>query len=116
MNSDAILLSGLKVPIKIGCTSEERAFPQNLEIHCEVSMDLSSVHSLHNTICYMRIRDLILSLAQEQEWVLLEEFAEGISKTIFSQFPLAEAVNLELRKFILSDGNWVGIRTYRRRQ
>ena len=113
---DAVILKGLALLSRIGCTAEERAYPQRLEVDCEITSDLRQAGqsgNLGDTICYMKVRELILALASEKEWALLEELGEQICTAIFERFPRSESIELEMRKFVVSDGEWVGLRLTR---
>ena len=93
MNS--LHIRGIKQKFKIGCTAEERAWPQLLTIDIQVwfSMENSiKSDSLHDTVDYVAMIGLVESLAGEYEWSLVEKLSADIGKSTKAKWPVIEKI------------------------
>lgn len=112
---DQIIISQLGISTFIGATDEERRKPQRLRV--SVTMEPISSFStmadrLENTVDYAEISDAIKSLAVTGQRLLIETLAEEIAAKLLGSYPLA-AVEVELRKYILPDTEFVAVRIRR---
>lgn len=104
MNS--IKIKDLRVPVKLGCTAEERAYPQivvfNLEIICDLAKSVLS-DRLEDTICYVKIIKNIESMASDQQWALVEKLCHDCAQMVLDVFAIAQTVKIEAEKRILAN-------------
>ena len=114
---DQILISRLELRTRIGITEAERAEPQRIL----ASLVMEPVHGfaglddrIERTADYYEAAQAVKALAAEKPRALVETLAEDIAAMLLRGFSLA-AVEVELRKFILPDAEFVGVRIRRER-
>ena len=110
---DQITISQLGISTYIGATEEERRKPQRLRV--TVVMDLAKRvidDKLENTVDYAEVSTAIKALAAVSQRLLIETLAEEIATMLLAAYPLA-AVEIELRKYILPDTEFVAVRIRR---
>lgn len=76
--TDHVVVTGLRVPARIGVTEEERAEPQMLVINLDIAADLSNAgesDNLDDTIDYDALVTRIAGLVEGTEVRLLERMA-----------------------------------------
>ncbi len=115
--ADQIIISQLGVTSFIGATAEERGRPQKLRVSlvlepAEGLCDLGD--ALGNTVDYAVVSQAVKSLAAKGERLLIETLAGEIAEFLLAGFPLA-AVEVEVRKFVVPDTEFVAVRIFRRR-
>ena len=116
MKQDFIFLQGLRVNTKIGCSKEERSFPQLLVIDAKLGLDISKPAQsgcIDETVCYDRLRQLITQEAERQEWILVEELAASIAELSLKTFKLADNILIRVSKKIFSDCDFAGTEIFR---
>ena len=98
-----LVLEHIRQRIRIGCTPEERSWPQlccfNIELHFDMSTCAVS-DDLNHTIDYMKVLALLEQLAAEHEWRLIESMSASICSHLLERFQILERVNLSVRKEI----------------
>lgn len=112
---DQIIISQLGISTFIGATEEERRKPQRLRVSVvmEPSVSFSTISDqLENTVDYAAVSTAIKSLAATGQRLLIETLAEEIAAMLLNCHPLA-AVDVELRKYILPDTEFVAVRIRR---
>ena len=110
---DQIIISQLGISTYIGATEEERRKPQRLRV--TVIMDLANRvidDKLENTVDYAEVSGAIKALAAISQRLLIETLAEQIATMLLAAYPLS-AVEIELRKYILPDTEFVAVRIRR---
>ena len=113
---DTVLLSGLRLPAKVGCTALERGYPQLVKIDLAVDVDATRAAQsgkLSDTVCYAELVDLIRSLFSEQEFVLVEELGLAVIDAIFARWAIAQSVQITVGKQVLPEADWSGVQLYR---
>lgn len=118
MTPDKIHVAGLALNVRIGVTDRERAAPQRLT----VSLTLRPARGfaelddrIEHTINYSAVCAAVRTLAANAEpRKLIETFAEDIAATVLTFFPACAEVDVELRKYILPDTDYVAVRLTRR--
>jgi 7,8-dihydroneopterin aldolase/epimerase/oxygenase len=113
--ADQILISQLCVSTFIGATEEERRRPQRLYVSLvlETRGGFAGIgDSLEKTIDYAVVAQEVKALAVRGERRLIETLAEDIAGELLRAHPLA-AVEVEVRKHILPDTEFVGVRIRR---
>jgi FolB domain-containing protein len=115
---DLIIVHHLELVAQIGCTPEERTEFQRLVAVVEIETDVSALarsKDLSRGVCYKTASEQLRALSSSRPWVLVEELAEDSCRLILEQFPAAQGVRLELRKFPLAGIEWAGVRIRRGR-
>jgi len=115
--SDRIFIHGLRVPVRIGITAEERAEPQELRLDVEIEpLNPFAVleEAISRTVDYHSVSLRLADLSASREWHLIETLAQACAQAIVTEFPAAAAV-VTVRKFILPQTDFVAARTEVRR-
>ena len=113
--SDLILIDTLELSSRIGITTEERALPQRLTVSLRLqpARNFSDLGDrLENTVDYARVCDVAKELAARRPRHLLETLAEELAAELLKIFAL-QAVDIELRKYILPDTRFVAVKIRR---
>ena len=117
MSADEIHVSNLALHIHVGVTDEEQARTQRLT----ASMTIRPVRGfadlqdrIEHTVNYSAVCAAIRKLAATHPRRLIETLASEIAETILTRFPVA-SVDVELRKYILPDTDYVAVRLTRHR-
>ncbi len=100
MALDVIELRGLTVAALCGALPEERVRRQPFEIDVDVHADLSAAcasDELDDTIDYGALTAGIASMAEGEQFTLLERLAERIAEVVLAA-PRAEKVEVVVRK------------------
>ena len=110
-----ILIAGLRVETRIGVPDEERAAAQEVEIDIRIQPERDFAEmgdDVANTIDYATVCARISQLAGERPRRLIETLADEVAGLIVAEFG-ARSVEVELRKFILSQTRHVAVRCAR---
>ena len=113
-----MLIDGLEVRGRIGCSPEERAYPQRMVISLEMEFQPGvGAYSgdLNETICWYALQSLITGIVTGREWVLVEELSKQIVDEVFEKFPRSQELKLSIRKFPFEHIKSVGIETKAKR-
>jgi len=114
---DRIIIHGLRIDTHIGVPNEERATAQQLLVNV-VLTPLSSFDGLKDdiarTVDYDTAAQRIAALAAERPRHLIETLADEIAHLLLSEFA-AQSVEVEVRKFILPQTEYVAVRCIRHR-
>lgn len=112
---DTILIHNLEVHYCVGVTEAERARPQRLLLRIELDHDIAPAarsDELPLTINYSDVCRRLRTFGDDRQWQLIETLGVEIAESLLSEFHPA-AVRLEIRKFIVPDAEWVGVRIAR---
>ena len=114
---DLIHVEQLELLAHLGVPDDERATPQRLALNLTIEpangfrgLD----DSIANTVDYFVVAQTVRHLAAARPRRLLETLAEEIAQAVLSRFAV-RTVEVELRKFILSDTAYVAVRLRRER-
>ncbi|MCB0345447.1 MAG: dihydroneopterin aldolase [Bdellovibrionales bacterium] len=116
---DKIFLERLEVFARIGCTEEERAFPQRMTIDLEAAVDTScAVHTdkLADTVCYQELADTVTAMCRQGSWALVERFGEDAVRNLFDTYPAVQSVKARVCKFVVPGAASAGVEIFRKRQ
>ncbi|MBX7143054.1 MAG: dihydroneopterin aldolase [Oligoflexia bacterium] len=97
----SIELNELRIPVRVGCCTEERAFPQILSFDVVISVsDTSSEQSdkLTDTLDYVQVLKVMEQSAREGEWHLLEKLVGDQCRALLQAFPIADEVKVRAAK------------------
>lgn len=116
--SDYVIASRIETFCRIGCSEEERAFPQRLRVSVKLGVSTKEAArsaDLSKTVNYALVCDRVREIGASRPWVLVEELAEEFADKILEEFPLVQDIRVGIEKFILSGVDWVGCEIYRTR-
>ncbi|MFM1848851.1 MAG: hypothetical protein RL417_2325 [Pseudomonadota bacterium] len=105
-----IKLTELKERTRVGCTAEERAYPQTLTFNVELDLQpTNSVYSddLKETVDYMAVAGCVRAVCREGEWKLLEKMCFEIAHELKKLSPLVIGVAVSARKNIIENGEGI---------
>jgi dihydroneopterin aldolase len=114
---DAILIEALELSSFIGVPDEERAAAQRLAVSLvlEPERDFRELgDQIANAVDYFAVCEYVKALSLARPRRLIETLTEEIAMELLARFPL-RAVEVELRKFILPDTQFVAVRLRRER-
>ena len=117
MNPDRILIDSLELSSCIGVPDEERAAAQRLTVNLVLEpvrsfSDLGD--AIENTVDYFRVCEEVKALSLARPRCLIETLAGDIAAMLLARFAL-QAVEVELRKYILPDTAFVAVALRRER-
>ena len=114
---DEIHVANLALYVRVGVTDEEQAQTQRLAL----SLALRPVRGfdglgdrIENTVNYATVCAAVRRLAAGHPRRLIETLALDLAEEILARFMVA-SVDVELRKYILSDTDYVAVRLTRQR-
>ena len=116
MPTDTITLVDLEVHYHVGVPDAERAQPQRLLLTVEMQRDFTSAAAsddLRETIDYYAVSRRLLTFGEGRSWKLIEKLAGDIAALVLAEFG-AEAVSVEVKKFIIPETRYVSVRMTRR--
>ena len=109
---DLIHIEALEVRSCIGVAEEERAAPQRLTVTLtlEPNADFRALGDrIEATVDYAAVCEAVKALAAERPRRLVETLAEEIAGALLGRFAIRR-VEVEVRKFILPETDYVAIR------
>jgi FolB domain-containing protein len=107
-----IRIKSLRVPTYIGVPEEERSAPQEVEIDILITGQTSFAEmddDISRTIDYAEVCEKVARLAAEKPRRLIETLADQLARMIIRDYP-AKSADVEVRKFILPNTEFVSVR------
>jgi dihydroneopterin aldolase len=105
----------LKVPTRIGVPGAERSRPQTIAFNIRFQI-LPAFRDLRDeidrTVDYGAVAAEIRSAAEQNRAQLIETLAGDVADRLITRFPLLR-VEVELKKFVLPNTEYVSVRTAR---
>lgn len=106
-----IEVRGLEINARVGVPDEERALPQRLLLDLRFAAlyhppDLGD--DIAGTIDYFQLTRRVIECAGERPRHLIETLADELADCLMTEYPL-RWVEITIRKFILSDAEWVSV-------
>ena len=114
---DTIIISDLEVHYRVGVPDAEREQPQRLLLTVEMGRGFTRAAAsddLRETIDYYAVSRRLLTFGEGRSWKLIEKLAADIAALVLADFG-AEAVSVEVKKFILPETRHVSVRLTRRK-
>lgn len=111
--SDLIFIAGLELRGRLGVPEDERAQPQRLTADLTLHPARSFAElgeRLENTVDYAAVCRVVHALVAERPRHLLETLAFELAGGVLRRFPACAAIDVELRKYALSDTAYVAAR------
>lgn len=118
MSADTITLADLEVRYRVGVPDAERAQPQRLLLTVEMRRDFTRAAAsddLRETIDYYAVSRRLLAFGDGRSWKLIEALAVDVAALVLADFG-AEAVTVEVKKFIIPEARHVSVRVTRERE
>ncbi|NBV22724.1 MAG: dihydroneopterin aldolase [Proteobacteria bacterium] len=115
---DLITLTDLEVYYRVGVPDAERAQPQRLLLTVEMEHDFTRAAAsddLRETIDYYAVSRRLLSFGEGRNWKLIEKLVSDIAAMVLADFG-AQAVSVEVKKFIIPEARHVSVRLRRDRR
>ena len=115
---DVIIIKGLKVEAAVGVTAGERDKPQRLEVDAVITplQTFAAVaDEIDRTVDYQAAAQQIAKLAHSRPRCLIETLASDLAEMLVSEFQASRA-EVEVRKFVLPDTDYVAVRCSRQRK
>ena len=112
---DTIVINEVEVFYRVGVREAERAQPQRLLLTVEMERDFAAAartDELAHTIDYEAVARRLRQFGEGRSWRLLEKLAVDVAEMVRAEFG-AERVAVEVRKFILPEARYVGVRVER---
>lgn len=103
--ADKIILTGIKVTGRHGCSEEERSRDQTFIVDVELHLDLSEAtksDDLGDTIDYATVIDDVKKIVGGTSRNLIETVAQEIADFLLKRYMLLEGVKIVLHKHALS--------------
>jgi len=108
---DCIRVEQLELFARVGVTESERANPQRLTVTIEI-WPVTSFNDLHDDIGeavdYSAVAAVARDFVTEQRCKLVETLVTRLADHLLKSFPL-QRVQLELRKFVLPEADYVAV-------
>lgn len=115
MQLDFLFIERLKIPVRIGTTDEERAFPQIifLSIEIETSLERSGLSDdIADTVDYAAVTAEVENFVKSREFTLVEALAEAAARIVLNR-PLVTATRIRVEKKVLPQVESVGVQICR---
>ena len=112
---DHITLTDLEVYYRVGVPDTERAQPQRLLLTVEMEHDFTRAAAsddLRETIDYYAVSRRLLNFGEDRSWKLIEKLVSDIAAMVLADFG-AQAVSVEVKKFIIPETRHVSVRVRR---
>ena len=113
--SDLILIDSLELSARIGVGEEERVLPQRLTATLQLQPERNFTRledRIENTVDYFKVCEMVKEIAARSPRRLVETLAGEIAAELLEKFPI-QAIDVEIRKFILPDTRFVAVKIHR---
>jgi FolB domain-containing protein len=115
--NDTIIISDLAVLYHVGVPDEERAKPQRLLLTIEMEKPFGAAvahDDLNATNDYFAVTQRVLGFGEGKSWTLIEKLASDIAQLVLKEYR-ADAVTVEVKKFIIPEARYVAVRIHRKK-
>ncbi|MBL0348990.1 MAG: dihydroneopterin aldolase [Elusimicrobia bacterium] len=112
---DKLIINGLELWLKIGCTEAERAFPQRIEMDVTLELSLSAAgksDDLAQSMDYAAVADALRQKLTPQSFHLIETVAEQAADLVLWKYK-PRAVTVLIKKRALPGLAWAGVEIHR---
>lgn len=99
--NDKVIIKDLELNICNGVNDDEKVNPQPFIFTIEIGLDFMSNASeddINKTISYSKVKKLIVPYLESHVFNLLEKMAYEVCKLILINFPMADFVNIKIKK------------------
>lgn len=108
---DKLIIHGLELWLKVGCTEAERAFPQRLEMDVTLELPLSAAgksDDLSQSVDYAAVAEALRQKLTPHAFHLVEAVAEQAADVVLWKYK-PQAVTVRLKKRALPGLSWAGV-------
>ncbi len=113
---DRIHIEQLEVFARVGVPDSERAKAQRLSLNVTLWPKIAEPRDeISDTVNYSEVAESLKQFVSQRDHKLIETLAEQIAAHLLTQFSLRK-VELEVRKFVLPDANYVSVTAVRERE
>src|SRR5437870_3855078 len=113
---DRIHIEQLEVHGRVGVPDSERAQAQRLSLNVTLWPNIAELQdSIANTVNYSAVAECVKEFVGRRDYKLIETLGEEIAAHLLAQFNLCK-VEVEVRKFVLPDANYVSVTAVRERE
>lgn len=112
---DKLIINGLELWLKIGCTEAERAFPQRIEMDVTLELSLSAAgksDDLAQSVDYAAVAEALRKKLAPQSFHLIEAVAEQAADFVLWKYK-PRAVTVLIKKRALPGLAWAGVEIHR---
>lgn len=112
---DKLIIHGLELWLKVGCTEAERAFPQRLEMDVTLELPLSAAgksDDLSQSVDYAAVAEALRQKLTPHAFHLVEAVAEQAADVVLWKYK-PRAVTVRLKKRALPGLAWAGVEIHR---
>ena len=110
---DRIHIEQLEVHVRVGVPDSERAQPQRLSLNVTLWPKIAELQDdIANTVNYSAVVECLKEFVSQHDYKLIETLGEQIAAQLLAQFNLRK-VEVEVRKFVLPDANYVSVTAIR---
>lgn len=112
---DQLILSGLELWLKVGCSEEERAFPQRIEMDVTLHLPLADAgwgDNMAATVDYAEACTLIKKTLEPKTFILAEAVAEQTADLLLGKYKLT-AVTVLVKKRVLPGLAYAAVQIHR---
>jgi dihydroneopterin aldolase len=113
---DRIHIEELEVHARVGVPDSERAQSQRLALNVTLWPNIAELQdNVANTVNYSAVAERVKEFIRRHDYNLIETLAEETAAHLLAQFNLGK-VEVEVRKFVLPDANYVSVTAVRERE
>jgi dihydroneopterin aldolase len=113
---ESIHIEQLEVHGRVGVPDSERAEPQRLSLNVTLWPNIAELQdNIANTVNYSAVAEWVKEFVNQHDYKLIETLAEEMAAHLLAQFNLRK-VEVEVRKFVLPDANYVSVTAVRERE
>jgi 7,8-dihydroneopterin aldolase/epimerase/oxygenase len=113
---DRIHIEQLEVHGRVGVPDSERAEPQRLSLNVTLWPNIAELQdNIANTVNYSAVAEWVKEFVRRHDYKLIETLGEEMAARLLAQFNLRK-VEVEVRKFVLPDANYVSVTAVRERE
>lgn len=117
---DKVLVPGIPLSARVGCTEAERRSPQpvlvDIELRCSVAA-AAAADDLAAAVDYVAVRDEAERLVMARPYALIETIADGLARRLLERFAVDEVLVRVKKPAALADFGvpWTGVEVVRKR-
>jgi dihydroneopterin aldolase len=112
---DRVHIEQLEVHGRVGVPDSERAQSQRLALNVTLWPNIAELQdNIANTVNYSAVAERVKEFVGQHDYKLIETLAEETATHLLTQFSLRK-VEVEVRKFVLPDANYVSVTAVRER-
>lgn len=112
---DQLILSGLELWLKVGCSDEERAFPQRVELDVTLGLPLADAgwgDNMAATVDYAEACALVKKTLEPKTFKLAEAVAEQTADLLLTKYKLT-SVTVQVKKRALPGLAYAAVQIHR---